>query len=220
MDSSDPHQGAQVLVAGPPLAESQAAAVLIHGRGAGAMDIMGLASEFALNSLPFLAPEAAGRTWYPHSFLAPIQANEPHLSSALNLIGGIMDTLQDAGITAENTALIGFSQGACLSIEYAARHPKRYGAIGVFSGGLIGPQDQPLSHSGDLAGTPVFLGCSDIDMHIPESRVRETAEILGQMNAQVDCRIYPGMGHTVVADEIEAVRDLIAALVPQPKSQV
>ena len=210
--SEDPHGAARTLAAGTSLDVARAAVILIHGRGAGAMDILGLVGAFGLDNLTYLTPEAAGRAWYPQSFLAPLNQNEPGLSSALNLIDRLLNSLSEGGIPLERTALVGFSQGACVSAEYAARNPGRYGALGVFSGGLIGPLDTPLAYTGDLEGTPVFLGCSDVDMHIPETRVLESAAAFESMGAEVDCQIYPGMAHTIVDAEIDIVRGMLAAL--------
>ena len=184
--------------------------VLIHGRGASGEDLLGLASELRLDDILYLAPQAAGNTWYPYSFLSPIESNEPGLTSGLNKISSIVDALTDEGVPPEHIGLMGFSQGACLSLEFAARHARRYAAVVGLSGGLIGPPGTPRNYTGSFAGTPVFLGCSDIDAHIPEARVHETTAVLREMGASVDERIYPGMGHTVNEDEILAVRKLLS----------
>jgi predicted esterase len=183
--------------------------ILLHGRGASAADILALANEFQLDEVAYLAPEAAGSTWYPYSFLAPLDQNEPWLSSALNRVDALVTSLERDEISQEQISLLGFSQGACLALEYAARHPRRYAAIVGFSGGLIGPPGTPRKYSGTLNGAPVFLGCSDSDPHVPVERVHETAEVLRRMGAHVDERIYPRMGHTVNRDEIDAVRELL-----------
>jgi predicted esterase len=162
-----------------------------------------------LGDVAYLAPQAAGSTWYPHSFLAPLAENEPGLSSALGVIGGVVSDLERQRVPSERIAVLGFSQGACLALEFAARHPQRYAAIVGLSGALIGPPGTPRTYSGTLAGTPVFLGCSDIDPHIPLARVRESAEIFRQLKASVDERIYPKMGHTVNVNEIAAIRALL-----------
>lgn len=211
MSSHDPHGNPQVLKAGAPLEEARIVALLLHGRGAGARDIMGLAGEFSMPDVAYLAPEASGSTWYPHSFLVPLEHNEPHLSSALRMIDALVQSLAQQNVGADRVALMGFSQGACLSLEYAARHPRRYAAVAGFSGGLIGPPGTARNYPGSLDGTPVFLGCSDIDPHIPVERVLETAEVLARMGAAVDKRIYPQMGHTIVPSEIEAVDALLRA---------
>jgi len=157
----------------------------------------------------FLAPQAAGRTWYPYSFLAPLEDNEPGITSGLRVIAALVDSLVARQIPYERIGLLGFSQGACLSLEFAARHPQPYAAIVGLSGGLIGPPGTPRDYAGSLAGAPVFLGCSDVDAHIPLARVRETADVFRRMGAPVDERIYPRMGHTVNQDEIRAVNALI-----------
>ena len=208
--ASHPHAGQPVLVHGPKPSEARLTTILVHGRGASAEDILALAMELRLGDVAYLAPQAAGRTWYPYSFLTPMDKNEPHLSSALRVLDELVHSVVTDGVSADRVAFLGFSQGACLSLEFAARHAKRYAAIVGLSGGLIGPEGTPRDYPGTLAGTPVFLGCSDIDPHIPLARVHETADVLRRMNAAVDERIYPRMGHTVNADEIRAVQDLLS----------
>jgi phospholipase/carboxylesterase len=203
------HQGQPVLQAGVPLDVAQAAMVLLHGRGAGAEDILGLAQGFDAHGFVYLAPEAARRTWYPQSFLAPIAANEPWLSSALAVVDGLLQQIAAAGIPPERTMLLGFSQGACLALEYAARHAQRYGGVAGLSGGLIGREINPDAYRGSFAGTPVFLGCSDVDPHIPAPRVRQSASLLTGLGAQVTLRLYPHMPHTVNEDELEVVRGMM-----------
>lgn len=207
--SSHPHAGQPVLTFGPPPAEARLGAILVHGRGASAGDILGLAPEFALPDIAYFAPEAAGHTWYPYSFLTDMERNEPGLSSALQVIESLVQHLEQLGLPAERVALMGFSQGACLTLEFAARHARRYAAIAGFSGGLIGPPGTARDYAGSFDGTPVFIGCSDTDPHIPVERVRESAEVYRRMGAGVDERIFPGMGHTINAAEIEAVRLLL-----------
>jgi predicted esterase len=204
-----PHAGQPVLAAGRPPGEAAAAVVLVHGRGAEAENMLALAEALERPDLAYLAPQAAGYAWYPQGFMAPLAANEPGLSSGLALLGGLLDRLAAAGLPPERTALLGFSQGACLALEFAARHARRYGAVIGFSGGLIGPPGTPRDYPGALAGTPVFLGCSDRDPHIPKPRVDETAEVLAAMGGQVTKRIYPHMAHTVNADEIDFARGLL-----------
>ena len=206
---NDPHRGQQVLTLGPPPASARIAMIMVHGRGASAEDMLGLAGEVGTADVAVLAPQAAGRTWYPYSFLSPIADNEPGITSGLGVIAGLIDGLAAQQIPIERIALIGFSQGACLSLEFAARHPRRYKAVIGLSGGLIGPPGTPRDYPGSLAGAPVFLGCSDVDPHIPLARVRESAEVFRRMGASVDERIYPRMGHTVNEDEIEAIRTLL-----------
>ncbi|MDQ2805665.1 MAG: dienelactone hydrolase family protein [Chloroflexota bacterium] len=208
-----PHPDGPIRTAGASLAVARAAAVLVHGRGATAADILGLAEEFGVADVAYLAPQAARHTWYPNSFFAPLSSNEPGLSSGLATVGAVLAAVAAAGVPAERTALLGFSQGACLALEYAARHARRYGALVGLSGGLIGPPGTPRTYGGSLAGTPVFLGCSDRDPHIPRARVEESAAVCEALGAVVTLRIYPNMGHTVNRDEITAVRTLLAALV-------
>jgi len=192
MEPNDPHGDQPVLTFGPPLSTARVAMIMVHGRGASAEDMLGLAAEIGAADVAVLAPQAAGRTWYPYSFLSPMQENEPGITSGLGVI-----------------ALLGFSQGACLSLEFAARHPQRYKAVFGLSGGLIGPPGTPRDYPGTLGGAPVFLGCSDIDAHIPLARVQESAAVFRRMGATVDERIYPRMGHTVNLEEIAAVRSLL-----------
>ena len=210
--AADPHGGQPVLTAGEPLGRARAALVLLHGRGAGAADILALAGELAPPGYASLAPQAAGHTWYPYSFLMPIERNEPHLSSALAAVEAVLARVAGAGIPPERTALLGFSQGACLALEFAARHARRYGGVIAFSGGLIGPDGTPRDYPGTLDGTPVFIGGSDVDAHIPLARMEESARVLERLGAAVDLRIYRGMGLTVNADELAAARAILAAL--------
>ena len=162
-----------------------------------------------LASIAAIAPQAAGNSWYPHSFLAPLQANEPFLSSALRRIRSLVDNLVVHGIAGNRIALLGFSQGACLTLEFAARYPRRYAAVIGLTGGLIGPPGTPRDYPGSLAHTPVFLGTSDPDPHVPVERVRETKTVLERMGADVELRRYPGQAHTVNDDELEASRTLL-----------
>lgn len=218
---SGPHQGQPVARAGAPLPEARAAMILIHGRGASAESILSLAEELAQPGVAYLAPQAAGHTWYPHSFLAPLDRNEPGLSSGLQAVRDVLAEVEEGGIPLERCFLLGFSQGACLAAEFAARHPHRYGGVIVLSGGLIGngmkpgdpPEDKTFEYDGSLDGTPVFVGCSDVDAHIPVSRVHRTAEVLEGLGASVDKRIYPGMGHTINDDELSAVQAIMRDLV-------
>lgn len=206
----DPHAGQQILHRGAPIAAARLAAILIHGRGASAEDILGLSEEFSASDVAFLAPQAAGATWYPYSFLAPIAQNEPYLTSALGVIATLVEQLAQQGLPAGRVVLMGFSQGACLTSEFAARHARRYAGLAALSGGLIGPPGTARAYAGAFDGTPVFMGCSDVDPHIPVERVRESAEVFRRMGAVVDERIYPGMGHTVSRNEVEAVNSLLA----------
>jgi phospholipase/carboxylesterase len=203
---------ARVLAAGSPLGKATAAMILVHGRGATAEDILSLGRELGRPDLAYLAPQAEGYSWYPYSFLAPMERNEPGLSNGLALLGHLVERLEAEGIPPERTVLLGFSQGACLSLEYAARNARRFGGVAGLSGGLIGPPETPRDYPGSFDGTPVFLGCSDRDPHIPLQRVKETTEVLKRMGADVTERIYPAMGHTVNEDELERVRSLVAGL--------
>jgi predicted esterase len=208
--SSDPHRGQPILRRGPEPARARLAVICIHGRGASAEDILTVADELELDDVAYLAPQAAGNTWYPSSFLAPLADNQPGLNSALGVMASIVDGLTAQQVASERVAVLGFSQGACLALEYAARHARRYAAVIAFSGGLIGPPGAPREYTGSMDGTPVFIGCSDIDPHIPVERVRESAVVFRGLSAQVDDRVYPRMGHTINGDEISRVRKLLA----------
>ncbi len=207
------HQGQPVLAAGEPLNRAPAAMILLHGRGASAEDILTLVPEIDQPGFAYLAPQAANGTWYPHPFMSPLESNEPWLSSALQAVADALARVAAAGIPPERTLLLGFSQGACLALEFAARRARRYGGVAGLTGGLIGPDDAPRDYTGSLAGTPVFLGCSDADGHIPKVRVELTAQVLERLGAQVTTRLYPRMGHTINRDEIAFVRGMMAALV-------
>jgi predicted esterase len=207
-----PHAGQQVLRAGPPVDTAAKAVIAIHGRGASAEDVIGIGRAIDLPNVAWLAPDAASHTWYPYSFLMPVDQNQPFLDSAISVVGGLLHHLEDSGIPAERVVFLGFSQGACLASEFVARHPRRYGGLVVFSGGLIGAEIDPASYSGSLEDTPVFGGCSDIDPHIPLGRFEITGEVLAALGGAVDFRVYPGMGHTVNVDELTAARDLIAGV--------
>jgi predicted esterase len=213
--SQNPHAGQQVLRRGPSLAEARLVGIAVHGRGAPAADILGLAEELHAEDVAWLAPQAAGLTWYPYSFLAPIAQIEPGITSGLGVLAGLIEEAARAGVPASRVLLMGFSQGACLALEFAARHPAVYAGVLGLSGGLIGPPGTPRDYPGSLGGTPVFIGCSDVDPHIPVERVQESAEVFRRMGAAVDARIYRGMGHTVNTDELQAVRGILAAHPPK-----
>ncbi len=206
---SDPHAGQPILTAGPEPAQADATLVLVHGRGSTAESILSLHAELGLPALAALAPQAADNTWYPNSFLAPLEANQPYLDSALRRIESIVADLRARGVPSDRVALLGFSQGACLTLEYAVRRPRRYGGVIGLTGGLIGPPGTPRDYPGSLVGTPVFLGTSDPDPHVPYARVRETETVLTRMGATVELRRYPGMPHTVNQDELDATRALL-----------
>jgi predicted esterase len=182
---------------------------MVHGRGASGHDILALAAEIGLDDVAYVAPEAPGHTWYPYSFLSPIEQNEPQLTHALQALDEIVHDLMAEQTPRDRIALIGFSQGACLLLEFAARHAGRYAALVAFSGGLIGPPGTPRDYPGSFDGTPLFIGCSDVDPHIPLDRVRESAEVFRRMGASVDERVYPDMAHTVNRDEIAAAAALL-----------
>jgi phospholipase/carboxylesterase len=206
------HQGQEILNTGERLNNAAAAMILVHGRGASAESILTLTEELNQDGFAFLAPQAANATWYPYSFLAPIEKNEPWLTSALQVLENTREEIQKAGIPASRTIILGFSQGACVGVEFIARFPQRYGGVAALSGGLIGPLDKNFSYPGSLENTPVFIGCSDMDPHIPLERVHQTSETLRQLRAQVTERIYPGMGHLVNQDEIEQVQNMMKQL--------
>ena len=206
-----PHQGQPVLEAGERLGRARGAMILVHGRGASAADIMTLGAELTQPGFAYLAPQAAGNTWYPYPFTAPMESNEPFLSSALEVLATVLTSVQET-IPAERVVLLGFSQGACLTLEFAARHARRYGGVVGLSGGLIGPDGTPRDYPSTFAGTPTFLGCSDVDPHIPKERVLASGEVFERMGAIVTVRLYPGMAHTVNADEIRTVNEMIKAL--------
>ena len=209
--ANDPHAGQPVLSLGPAPRDARLVLILVHGRGASAEDILGLGAELRLPDVACVAPQAAGHTWYPYSFLSPIPQNEPGISSGLGVIARLIDELGQAGVPPARIGLLGFSQGACLSLEFAARNARRYAGVFGLSGGLIGPPGTPRTYAGSLDDTPVFLGCSDVDSHIPLERVHESADVFRRMGGKVDERIYPRMGHTVNQDELEAVRAILVA---------
>jgi phospholipase/carboxylesterase len=206
------HEGQPVLHAGAPLAAAEIVIVLLHGRGGSGKDMLGLGRAVSAHrtNVALLAPQAAGGTWYPGRFLEPLAQNEPYLTSALGVVAGAIDELLAGRLTRERLLLVGFSQGACLALEFAVRHPQRYGAVVGLSGAVIGPPGLSRDLTGSLRGTPVFLGCGDTDPHIPIASVHESAAIFRQMGAEVVEHIYPQMPHTVNDDEITTVADLVA----------
>lgn len=208
-----PHQSRKPETFGAPLSRAKAAVILVHGRGASAESMFPLAEEFAQPDVHYIAPQADGYTWYPYSFLAPISQNEPGISSGMQALHDIVQHLTAHDIPQDKIMLLGFSQGACLASEFVARHPGKYGGLAVLSGGLIGPNIKADNYSGSLEGTPVFLGCSDVDSHVPEARVDETETILSSLKADVTKRIYPGMGHLVNEDEVKFVRGMLSNII-------
>lgn len=205
--------GRAVPASGASLVRARAAVVMLHGRGASAESMLSLAEVFDRPDVAYLAPQAPGSSWYPHSFLAPIEQNEPALSKALETVADTLTYLATQGFAPDRSMLLGFSQGGCLALEYAARNAQRYGGLVGLSAGLIGPPGAPRHYAGSLAATPIFIGCSDVDFHIPVGRVRESAEVLGRLGGDVTQRIYPGMAHTVNEDEVQHVQLMLKGLV-------
>jgi predicted esterase len=203
------HAGQPVEVVGRPLDETDAVMVMVHGRNASATNILSLAEPLAHPAFTYSAPSAFGNTWYPYGFMEQKERNEPWLTSALSVLHDLVSDILRRGIPAARVVLLGFSQGACLTCEFAVRNAQRYGGVIAYSGGVIGPPGTTWEYDGSFGGTPVFLGCSDVDAHIPRSRVDETAELFERMGAHVTKRIYPGMGHMVNEDELEFTRQLM-----------
>ena len=199
----------QVIKAGTQTGEATKALVMLHGRGGSAEDILGLAQYLPVNDFALFAPQATNNTWYPYSFLTPPKDNEPWLSGALNVVGEVVADIEASGIKKENIYFLGFSQGACLTLEYVTRNASKYGGVVAFTGGLIGDQIYLENYTGDFAGTPVFIGTSDPDPHVPVARVLASTAILTDMHAQVTQKIYKNMGHTISQDEINQVSELI-----------
>lgn len=198
-----------IVTAGVPLDQAKKALIMIHGRGASAQDIISLATYLNVGDYALIAPQASGHTWYPYSFMAPVAQNEPGLSSAITVINSIVDDILKAGIPASNIYFMGFSQGACLTLEYVTRHAQPYGGVVAFTGGLIGAELDLANYTGDFNGTPVFIGSSDPDMHVPVMRVRESEKIIKNMGADITVKVYPGMGHTISQDEVETANRLV-----------
>jgi len=199
----------KIITAGKKIDEAKKALVMLHGRGASAEDIIGLASYLSVNDFAQLAPQATNYTWYPYSFLAPPQQNEPWLSSALELISEIVQDINRTGIQDFHIYFLGFSQGACLTLEFVTRNARRWGGIVAFTGGLIGDRIYEENYKGDFDGTPVFIGTGDPDPHVPVGRVHDTVSIIKKMNGSVTEKIYPNRGHTVSQDEIDSANELI-----------
>jgi predicted esterase len=211
---TNPHGSGAVLHSGAPLREAKLAVVLLHGRGGSAQDILGLSSAFNLPGVAYFAPQAAGHTWYPLSFLSPREANEPYLSSALAKVESVVNSIEQAGVERSQIVIAGFSQGACLSTEFVASHPARYGGLIAFTGGLIGPpgslQFAEAATGTELANTPALLCSGDPDPHVPWQRVEESATALRAMGASVTTKRYPGRPHTITAEEVALGRVLLA----------
>ncbi len=212
MTIQGPHQNPTVYSGGVALEDATSAMILIHGRGATAQSILPLGQQFNVENMALIAPQARGNQWYPFSFLNPMSDNQPGIDSAMQMLADLVAHVENAGIPTNKIVIGGFSQGACVSSEFVARNAKCYGGLLVFSGGLIGPPGTPRDYSGDLAGTPVFIGCSDVDFHIPVERVHETADVLTKMGATVNKKIYPQMGHTIIQDELEQAQLVLDSL--------
>ncbi len=204
-----PHQNQHIIHFGTILEDAEAAMIMIHGRGASAHDILSLAYEIDIPNIAYIAPQAKDNSWYPLSFLSPVEKNEPGLTSGLAVIDSIVEMILQKNFSYKQIYLLGFSQGACLSLEYAVRNPKNFGGIFVLSGGLIGENVNPQNYSGNLDGAEVFLGCSDVDLHVPVQRVNDTEAVLKRLGGKVTKRIYTDMGHTVNSDEIDFIKSLI-----------
>ena len=200
-----------MLHAGTPLATAHAAMLLVHGRGASAADIMTVGHELMHPDFAYLAPQAAGNAWYPNPFTASIESNEPYFSSAISVLEDVLAKITEH-VPQERLILLGFSQGACLALEFAARHARRYGGVVGFSGGLIGPDGTPRDYPGNFQGTPIFIGCSDVDPHIAKARVLEAGDVLKRMGAAVTVKLYPNMAHTVNADELHSAAQIVEAV--------
>ena len=207
-----PHGGEPVVAAGAPLGTSPVVMVMVHGRNAAPANILDLVPQFEAPDITYLAPAAAGRTWYPYSFMAEREKNEPGLSSGLWVLEHLVQDVVARGIRKDHIVLLGFSQGACLTAEFTVRHADRYGGVIVYSGGVAGEPGTTWDYPGAFDGTPLFLGCSDVDAHVPKTRVDESAMVFTRMGAAVTERIYPGMGHTVNDDEIAFTKSLLASL--------
>ena len=199
----------KIVTAGKNLEDAGKALIMIHGRGANTNDILSVADYLNVNEFALLAPQATNNTWYPYSFMAPVLQNEPWLSSSLNLIKDLVNDINAKGIPSENIYFLGFSQGACLTLEFIARNASKYGGAAAFTGGLIGENIQPENYIGDFDKTPIFIGSSNPDPHVPVERVYETTKILKEMNAVVTLKIYNGMGHTISQDEIDTANNLV-----------
>jgi phospholipase/carboxylesterase len=207
---------AELLTAAAPLQKAKTVALMLHGRGASAENMLAFGQSLGVADVAYLAPQAPGSSWYPLSFLAPLHDNEPALSRALAIVEESIAHVTGAGLSVKQLVLLGFSQGGCLALEYAARHALRYGGVIGLSAGLIGPPGTPRHYAGSLSGTPVFLGCSDIDAHIPLARVHETTEVLSALGGTVTERIYPNFGHAINADEIQHVGQMLTSLAQRP----
>ena len=211
------HEDQPLLVQGPEMRDAQGLLILLHGRGSTARDIMTLAAQFRHEGLAFAAPQADGNSWFPYSFLVSTKQNQPGIPSAMTVIRSLVTEADLLGVPRAKIMILGFSQGACLALEFAARNPVRYGAIFALSGGLIGPPGTTWESEHSLDGTPVFIGCSDVDPHIPRSRLEESGEVLTRLGAAVTLKLYPGMGHTISGAELEQVNGMVASVMAAPE---
>lgn len=212
-EPTDPHASTAGVRLGAEVGEADAAVILVHGRGGSPEGMAEFARVLDRPGTAWIAPRARAGTWYPQSFLAPLEANQPWLDSALGTLGRMVEQLQrEDGLGPERTLLLGFSQGACLATEFMARMATRWGGLAALSGGLIGPPGTPRAYAGSLRGTPAFFGCGDPDPHIPRERVEESGRVYSELGANVEVRIYPGLGHAVNADEVDEVRRMLQAL--------
>jgi phospholipase/carboxylesterase len=207
--TSDPHGTQAIVSSGSPLADAAGVLILLHGRGGTAEDILGLGEAIAPEKWAMLAPQASGNSWYPFSFIAPREQNEPYLTSALGRVQAAVDATLAAGVAAEKIVIGGFSQGACLATEFVGRNPRRYAALLAFTGGLIGPLGAPIKLTGDLAGTPVLFSSGDPDPHVPWARVQQSADLLQEIGGRVTIRRYPGKPHSVIGEELKSARDIL-----------
>jgi phospholipase/carboxylesterase len=198
-----------IITAGKDLAAADRALILVHGRGGSAADILSLAEYLPVDGFALLAPQAAGHSWYPYSFLEPPVRNQPWLGSALEVLASLVQEVEAAGIGRERIYLAGFSQGACLTLEFVARNASHYGGVAAFTGGLIGDRIYAENYKGDFAGTPFFIGTGDRDPHVPLERVDATVRLLRGMGAEVTEKVYPGRPHTIVADELEQAGKIV-----------
>ncbi|WP_339654335.1 dienelactone hydrolase family protein [uncultured Salegentibacter sp.] len=199
----------EIYTAGKELREAEKVLVLIHGRGGSAKEFLSLANQLNTSEFAILAPQATDFTWYPNSFLAPVTQNEPEYSSALEVLEELLEDIKETGIASENIYFAGFSQGACLTLEFVTRNAQRFGGVAAFTGGLIGDKIYNENYSGDFNGTPIFIGTGDPDPHVPVERVEDSAEILREMNANVEVKIYKNRPHTISEDELKLANNFI-----------
>ena len=211
--TENPYQDLNPLSTGMPLEMARAAMLMLHGRGGTAQGILSLAEALQRPGFTYLAPQAADNSWYPFSFLEPLEKNRLWIDSSLKAVGELIERVEAQGIPADKLIILGFSQGACMGLEYAVRRGSRFGGVVGLSGGLIGPPGTVYSYSGTLEGTPLFLGCSENDPHIPRARLEETADVFESLGAQVTFRLYPGVDHGVNRDEIDFIGRMMTALI-------